>query len=212
MTYPGLLITFEGGEGAGKTTLIERLYEALQTQGVPALKTYAPGGTQVGAEIRQLLLHTKKGSLSMRCELLLYLADRAQHTEELLLPALKQGKIILCDRFHDSTLAYQGVARGFSRPFVKELCSFAAQGLQPDLTLYLDLDPEVGFQRTTRAGKIKDRIESEELSFHHKIRSAFKEIAQEEPSRFLLLDASKSPQDVFLFAKEKIDALISARR
>ena len=139
------------------------------------------------------------------------MADRAQHVEEVILPSLAKGVIVLCDRFNDSTVAYQGGARGFCSSFVKELCSFACQGLEPHLTLYLDLDPEVGFQRAKKAGFVKDRIESEDLTFHQRIREAFREISKEEPHRFSILDASKQAQEVFLSAKEKIDALIEPK-
>lgn len=212
MARGGVFITFEGGDGAGKTTLIDQLYRDLQTRQLPVLKTRAPGGTEVGQQIRNLLLHTRKDTLDRRCELLLFLADRAQHVEEVILPALAQGTIVLCDRYNDSTVAYQGGARGFSPEMVEDLCSFACQDLKPHLTLYLDVDPAVGLLRAAQAGFQKDRIESEDLTFHYKIREAFRLIAQEEPHRFQILDASKPSQDVFHLAKEKIDALISTCR
>lgn len=212
MSSSGLLITLEGGEGAGKSTLLASIYEEFKRRGVPVLRTFAPGGTDIGTEIRKLLLHTEKGSLDARCELFLYLADRAQHADRVLLPALKRGEIILCDRFHDSTVAYQGVARGFSLAFVRELCLFASQGLQPDLTLYLDIDPELGFKRVQGAGKVKDRMESETLSFHQKIREAFKQMAKEEPKRFVLLDATLPQKDLLFLATQRIDALLTTRR
>ncbi len=212
MKKRGEFITFEGGDGVGKTTLIDQLYLDLQKRDLPVLKTRAPGGTEVGAHIRNLLLHTEKSSLDKRCELLLFLADRAQHVETVILPELAKGTLVLCDRFNDSTVAYQGGARGFPSELVKNLCLFACQDLMPQLTFYLDLDPVVGFQRAKRAGLKRDRIESEDLAFHQKIREAFKEIAREEPERLCILDASKPAQEVFLLAKEKIDALIEFNR
>lgn len=209
MVHRGIFITFEGGDGAGKTTLIDQLYLDLQTRKLPVLKTRAPGGTEVGKQIRNLLLHTEKNTLDQRCELFLFLADRAQHVEEVILPALAKGIIVLCDRYNDSTIAYQGGARGFSSEWVNNLCSFACQDLKPHLTLYLDLDPAIGAQRAKKAGLQKDRIESEELPFHQKIRDAFREISKQDPHRFQILDASNPAQDVFHLAKEKIDALIS---
>ena len=187
-----MLITFEGGEGAGKTTLIQRLHIELKSQGKNVLQTRAPGGTQIGSAIRDMLLHIQ--GLSSRAELLLFLADRAQHVEEVIAPALKEGRIVLCDRFNDSTLAYQGGARGFDEEWIQKLCAFATDTLQPDLTFYLDIDPEVGLRRVSRS---KDRIESEKLEFHQKIRAAYLRIAKKEPKRFHVLDASKTPEEVF---------------
>ena len=176
------------------------------------IKTRAPGGTAIGNKIRDLLLHTHDLPLSARCELLLYLADRAQHVEELILPALKKGNIVLCDRFNDSTIAYQGGARGLNAEAVNQLCQFACSDLKPDLTLYLDLDPTIGFERITKARLAKDRIESETLQFHQNIRKTFKEIAQKEPKRFIIIDASKTQDEVFTQAKEKIDAFFTTHR
>ena len=192
-----MLITFEGGEGAGKTTLVRLLYDALTKSGRKVLKTIAPGGTQAGALIRQILLDKKEIPLSYRAELLLFLADRAQHVEEVILPALRSNTVVLCDRFNDSTLAYQGL-RGFDEPWLKTLCAFATQGLQPDLTFYLDLDPQQGLSRVKN--RTQDRIEEEALSFHQKIREAYLHIAQEEPKRFHILPADKSPEEVFAHA------------
>ncbi|MBS0604054.1 MAG: dTMP kinase [Verrucomicrobia bacterium] len=212
MAKKGLFITFEGGDGAGKTTLIDKIYSALQKGKRSVFKTRAPGGTEVGKEIRNLLLHKHDADLAKRCELLLFLADRAQHVEELIRPALKKGQIVLCDRFNDSTIAYQGGARGFTAGLVGNLCNFACDGLQPDLTLYLDLDPRIGFERARKAGLSKDRIESETLKFHQNIRKAFKQIAKKEPKRFIIIDASKTPEEVYTQAKEKIDALLKTSR
>lgn len=212
MKRKGVLITFEGGEGAGKTTLIDKIYAHLLSHSYSVVKTRAPGGTQIGKAIRSLLLDHQEYTLSKRAELLLFLSDRAQHVDELILPALKRKEIVLCDRFNDSTIAYQSGARGFEEAWVRKLCSFACDSLKPDLTLYLDLDPKIGFARVQKAGMSKDRIESETLKFHQKIRKAFHAIAKKEPKRFLILDASCSPEDVFTQAIEKIDALLRPAR
>lgn len=212
MKGKGVLITFEGGEGAGKTTLIKKLYAHLLSCGSPVIKTRAPGGTAIGQAIRSLLLDHSDQALSKRAELLLFLADRAQHVDELIIPALKNKQIVLCDRFNDSTLAYQSGARGFEEAWVRKLCTFACNQVTPDLTLYLDLDPKIGFARVKKAGMAKDRIESETLKFHQNIRKAFHKIAKKEPKRFLILDASQSPADVFNQALEKIDALFKPHR
>ncbi|MES2344745.1 MAG: dTMP kinase [Chlamydiota bacterium] len=191
-----MFITFEGGDGAGKTTLIERVYQALKARGENVMKTRAPGSTAAGSVIRELLLHHEE-PLCSQAELLLYLADRAEHVSKIIKPALEQNIIVLCDRFNDSTVAYQGAGRGLDPHFVCNLAHFATQNLEPDLTLYLDLDPEVGLDRVKKAGMSKDKIESEKLEFHQKIRAAFHTIAKNEPTRFHVIDASESPDRVF---------------
>jgi dTMP kinase len=212
MKKKGIFITFEGGDGAGKTTLIQKIFTDLAKHEFDVLQTRAPGGTKIGQDIRNLLLHKHDAPLSKRSELLLFLADRAQHVDELILPNLKKGKIVLCDRFNDSTIAYQGGARGFKEDLVRKLCDFACDNLLPDLTLYLDLDPKIGFERARKAGLVKDRIESETLKFHQKIRKSFKQIAKKEPKRFIIIDASESPEEVYSQAKVEIDALLKTDR
>ena len=189
-----MLISFEGGDGAGKSTLIQKIYDDLNAQGQDVLLTRAPGGTMTGELIRHLLLHHDEKDISPRCELFLFLADRAQHVQEVILPALQQKRIVLCDRFNDSTVAYQGGARGFDLDWIRKLCLFATQNLEPDITLYLDIDPEEALKRVNRS---KDRIEKEALEFHKKIRGAYLEIAKKEPKRFHVIDASRNPDDVF---------------
>jgi dTMP kinase len=189
-----LFISFEGGEGAGKSTLIQKVYEYLIKENKPVLLTRAPGGTMTGELIRHLLLHHDEKDICSRTELFLFLADRAQHVQEVILPALKANKIVLCDRFNDSTVAYQGGARGFDLDWVRKLCHFATKDLEPDLTLYLDIDPHEGLKRVQRS---KDRIEKEAISFHQKIRDAYLSIAKKEPKRFHVLDAFKGPDDVY---------------
>jgi dTMP kinase len=198
-----VFISFEGGEGAGKTTLIDRLYDKLTQSGKKVIKTIAPGGTGAGALIRQILLDKKEVPLCYRSELLLFLADRAQHVEEVIIPALKSETVVLCDRFNDSTIAYQGV-RGFDTPWLRTLCSFATNNLHPDLTFYLDIDPQKGLHRVKH--RTQDRIEEEALSFHEKIRTAYLHIAQEEPTRFHILPADRTPEDVFLSALKILNA------
>lgn len=189
-----MLISFEGGEGAGKSTLIQKIYDDLNAQGQDVLLTRAPGGTMTGELIRHLLLHHDEKDISPRCELFLFLADRAQHVQEVILPALQQKRIVLCDRFNDSTAAYQGGARGFDLDWIRKLCLFATQNLEPDITLYLDIDPEEALKRVNRS---KDRIEKEALEFHKKIRGAYLEIAKKDPKRFHIIDATRNPDDVF---------------
>lgn len=195
----GKFITFEGGDGAGKTTLIESVYETLVSKGKDVLKTREPGGSPVGVEIRKLILHSQT-PLTKKCELFLFLADRAEHVDKVILPALEKGQTVLCDRFNDSTIAYQSGARGLDEQTVRSLCTIAASGLEPHLTLYLDLDPRIAFERVKKMGKEKDQIEAEDLAFHDKIRKAFHEIARRESRRFFLLDARQPPESVLITA------------
>jgi len=202
MTQKALFITFEGGEGAGKTTLIERLGKALSSKGYSVLTTREPGGTALGEEVRRLLLQPYP--LSPYAELTLFLSSRAQHIAEVILPSLQQGKIVLCDRFNDSTIAYQGAARGLGEEQVEAFCSFISQGLVPDVTFYLDLDPEVAFKRLQRE---KDRIEQETLSFHRSIREAFLRLSEKHCKRISVLDASLSSDAVFSSAMQRLENL-----
>ncbi len=198
-----VFISFEGGEGAGKSTLIQKVYEEFLKREAPVLLTRAPGGTMTGELIRHLLLHHDEKDISFRCELFLFLADRAQHVEQVIVPALKKQTIVLCDRFNDSTVAYQGGARGFDPAWVRKLCLFATKDLEPDITLYLDIDPHEGLKRVERS---KDRIEKEDIAFHQKIRLAYLQIAKQEPKRFHVLDASQSPDDVVRQALHVLDS------
>lgn len=194
---PPFFISFEGGEGAGKTTLMHRLKEKLEQEGYTVLQTREPGGSFLSEKIRELVLH-HEGSLqiSPKAELLLFLSARAQVVEEVIAPALNAGKIVLCDRFSDSSIAYQGYARGLGMKEVERLTSFATGKVAPDLTFFLDLDPAVGIARAARLGSL-DAIEKEKLEFHQKVRQGFLEIAKDHPDRVKRLDASQSADDVF---------------
>lgn len=202
----GLFITFEGGEGAGKTTLIEEIARHFTSEGFSVLKTREPGGTKLGESIRTLLLH-HTDPVSPYSELCLFLASRAQHILEVIGPALEEGKVVLCDRFNDSSVAYQGAARGLGMEKVAKFCEFISQGLKPHLTLYLDLDPELGLNRAAKARK-QDRIEAETLMFHKKIREAYIEIHQSDQHRFRLVDATLPPERVFREAMKLIQPLL----
>ncbi len=187
----GRFVTFEGGEGAGKTTLVAALYPLLEARGEKVLMTRAPGGTALGASLRSLLLHKDHALLSSRAELFLFLADRAQHVEEVIIPALKAGALVLCDRFNDSTIAYQGGARNFDVAFLENLCAFASQDLEPSLTFYLDIDPHEGAVRAAGRGQIPDRMEKEQLNVHERIRAIYLDLAKKYPHRIHVLDALK---------------------
>lgn len=190
-----MFITFEGGEGSGKTTLIQKLKVALEKSGHQVLATREPGGSELGEYIRDCLLNPDFGiSFGEKAELMLYLASRVQHIEEVIKPALEQGKVILCDRFNDSSIAYQGGGRRLGIEKVRSLCEMACDGLAPNLTFFLDLDPEAGMRRLTHK---KDRLESEEISFHRRVREAFQQIAAQDPKRVHLIDATQTPDEVF---------------
>ncbi|MBI5273943.1 MAG: dTMP kinase [Chlamydiales bacterium] len=198
----GYFITFEGGEGAGKTTLINRLFSALSDQGYSVIKTREPGGSLLGREIRTILLDKTEMFLSPRAELLLFLADRANHVDEVIKPALKQKKIVLCDRFTDSSFAYQGVHADISQETLNTLTSFAANQLVPHLTIYLDIDPEVAIERAKRLSF--DRMEQRDIDFHHAVRKNFLELAGLFPERIFTIDATQTPEKVFELAYQKM--------
>lgn len=192
-------ITVEGGEGAGKTTLINAIEGALLKKEIPVLRTREPGGTPFGHEVRRFVLkHHDAMNIGAKAELLLFLADRAQHIEDVIIPALNAGKVVICDRFNDSSVAYQGAGRGLGTDWVRELCTLVSGVVVPDLTFYLDVDPVVGIARAQRTMKAEsnasglDRIESEMLEFHHRVHDAFLEIIAAEPKRCHRIDATKS--------------------
>lgn len=205
----GLFFTVEGGEGAGKTTLMERLKQALTIRKIPFIITREPGGTETGEKIRKILLSKKNGHLSVKAELFLFLADRSQHVEELILPALAQGKVVISDRFNDSTLAYQGGGRLIDQDSLKLFCSFATSGLSPDLTFFIDLEPKLGLARAKK-GKPLDRIEKQEIEFHEKVRQSFLALATKEKERFVILDGKASPADIEERALKVIDQKLHA--
>jgi dTMP kinase len=183
----GRFVVFEGGEGAGKTTQLRQLAEALAGDGWPVTTTAQPGGTPAGKCIRGLLLDPAV-TLTGRAEALLYAADRAEHAATVLRPALARGDVVLCDRYSDSSIAYQGAGRALGAP-VAELSRWATDGLLPDLVVLLDVDPEVGLARTRVRGPM-DRIEQETLDFHQRVRHAFLAQADADPRRYLVLDAT----------------------
>lgn len=187
-SYPGTFITLEGPEGAGKTTQLKILSKLLETLGHKHIVTRDPGGTSLGKQLRRILLNPDT-PVEPVTELLLYEADRAQHVAEIILPALKSGYLVLCDRYTDSTLAYQGYARGISFDLIKQLNAIATGGLKPTLTILFDIDSSEGLGRLHPSGH--DRLEREALDFHHKVRQGYLEMAEAEPGRFRILDASR---------------------
>jgi dTMP kinase len=191
-SYPGLFVVFEGGEGAGKSTQVTRLAAVLEEAGHEVVVTREPGATPVGARIRALLLDPTT-TLSARSEALLYAADRAQHVAKIVRPALERGAVVISDRYVDSSLAYQGAGRALPQDEVARLSVWATQGLVPDVTLLLDIDPAVGLARATGS---PDRIEQESLAFHHAVRRGFLDLAEADPDRYLVVSAELSPDEV----------------
>ena len=202
--YSGSFITLEGGEGSGKSTLLHQLAAFLIQRGYDVLTTREPGGTELGETVRDWLLHQNPSFfIGHQAELLLFLAARAQHIEEKILPALEEGKIVLCDRFNDSTIAYQGGARGLGVEHVEKLCQLVCGAVIPQLTLFLNVQPEIGLSRSQRVHKEHsstgelDRIESEALSFHRKIQQTLELLAKREPLRIHTINADQA-QDLVL--------------
>jgi dTMP kinase len=195
----GRLITFEGTEGTGKTTQIELLAAALEARGERVVRTREPGGTAFGVALRTILLHPGSSGLAGYAELFLYLADRAQHARESLKPALERGALVLCDRFTDATVAYQGYGRGLSVELIGAANARATDGIVPDLTILLDLpDVERGLERARRrqardgSAGVADRFEREEVAFHRRVREGYLELAKADPGRFTVLSAQLS--------------------
>ena len=194
MSKKGLFITLEGPEGSGKSTQIKNMTALLEGMGLSPVVLREPGATEIGEAIRAILLHLKVKEMAPPTELMLYLAARAQIVHERILPALQSGKVVICDRFEDSTLAYQGFGRGLSVEQILEASRLVRGELKPDLTFLLDLDPELGFKRIKRG---KDRMEKEPLEFHKKVRRGFLSLAKLEPKRFCVIDARESAEQVF---------------
>jgi dTMP kinase len=196
----GLFITFEGPEGAGKTTQLRMLKEYLESRGRECIITREPGGTPVAEQLREMVKHHNgEEPIFDETELLLFAASRAQHVRYLIKPAVERGAIILCDRFHDSTTAYQGYARGQDLETVERINRFAIGDCMPDITFLLDLPPEEGFKRTASREEtmnVHDRLEAESLDFHLKVRDAFKTIAAKEPERFKIVNALDLPENI----------------
>jgi dTMP kinase len=193
-----IFITFEGIEGCGKTTQIGHLTSFFKKARRPFLLTREPGGTEVGGKIREILLSSDNAGLEPVAELFLYVADRIQHYRQVILPALRQGKVVLCDRFADATTVYQGFGRGLDLAWIEEIHSRALENAKPDLTFLLDLPVEVGLKRAWKRLKKdqtgEDRFEKEALDFHRRIREGYLTLARKEPSRIIVLDGMKDEQ------------------
>ena len=189
----GKFITFEGADGSGKTTQIEKIKAYLENKGYECLLTREPGGSKLGNKIREILLHYD-GKVDDLCELLLYMADRAQHVKTVIIPALEEGKIVLCDRYTDSSVAYQGYARGLDIERIEKLNTIATDGLEPDLTVVFDIKTETAMERV---GSTKDRLEQEGIDFYRKLCRGYLELAKKFPSRIKVVNANLSVDEVY---------------
>lgn len=192
----GLFITFEGIDGCGKTTQIEMLSGDLQKEGIPFVLIREPGGTSIGEKIRTILLDKANSGMDERTELLLYEAARAQIVKERIIPELRSGKVVICDRFYDSTIAYQGYARGLDLSEIDFLNNWSAAGIKPDITFLLDLDEETAYRRRHGRSDEEDRLEAEGLSFMKKVRDGYLSRSKED-ARFQVLDALKAPEEIY---------------
>nr|WP_321257141.1 dTMP kinase [uncultured Pseudodesulfovibrio sp.] len=207
-----MFITFEGIEGTGKSTQITKIKEYYESQGKEVFLTMEPGGSRVGTELRKMLLHVDNKDITPITELFLYLADRAQHIAQVIRPALEAGKVVLCDRFADSTIVYQGYGRGLDTQVLKQLNEVAVDGLWPDLTIVLDIDPEIGLKRAMlrniEDGKAKEegRFEAEHISFHNRIREGYLTWAALNRDRIKVVKAAATPEDVFDRIKDVLEA------
>ena len=207
-----MFITFEGPDGSGKSTVIKEVYLRLVNDGFDIILTREPGGTPIAEKIRDIILDNSNKALDARTEALLYAASRRQHLVEKIWPALKEGKIVLCDRFLDSSLAYQGGGRSLGIENVLNINLFATENTYPDVTLFFDVSPEIGLARVSKDKKrVADRLDNENENFHDKVYESFKKIITKDPKRFIIVDASKPLNEViettYKALKEKLNGL-----
>lgn len=201
----GCFITFEGGEGAGKTTVIDQIADELAAAGHQVMVTREPGGVEIAEQIRGVILDMRNTKMDGRTEALLYAAARRQHLVEKVLPALKQGAIVLCDRFLDSSLAYQGYARGLGVDEVYAINKFAIDGVMPELTIYFDVTPEVGLSRIqSNMDREINRLDAEKLSFHHLVREGYMKLLEQYPNRMVKVNAEQEREIVYQQVKKEI--------
>lgn len=213
----GTFITFEGIEGSGKSTQIALLANYLTERGMRNVLTREPGGTLIGDQIRRILLDPENRSLDPTAELLLYAASRAQHLREVILPAIANGSIVLCDRFSDATLAYQGYGRGLDLEMILSLDRFVTAGMRPDLTLLFDIEPATGIARargrnSSRGLEAEARFENEELAFHDRVRQGYLMLVAREPDRIRVVDASGTPEAVHEQARKIAEEMLRIGR
>ena len=208
MADRGLFITFEGTDGAGKTTQIQRLSADLRQAGHDICLTREPGGTPISEQIRDMLLNPDHSEMAATTELLLYAASRAQHVSEVIKPALKAGKIVISSRFADAMVVYQGYGRGLDLDTINHLNRIATDGVTPNVTFVLDLPVEIGLQRVQKSRGGLDRLEREKIEFHQRLRDGYRALAQRENQRLKIIDAQASPEQVYAQIKEAIQPLL----
>jgi dTMP kinase len=205
----GRFITFEGIDGCGKTTQFRMLAQWLRDRGKDVVETVEPGGTAIGQQIRRILLDPASADIQPRAELLLYFASRAQNVDRVIRPALESGRIVLCDRFTDSTLVYQGCGRGLDEDVVRDLDRIACRGLKPDVTFLIDIDLETSLirarRRNERVGPAESRIDEEGVAFHERVRQGYLALAQAEPERIVVIDGAASISEVGQRIRESLD-------
>jgi dTMP kinase len=210
----GLFVTFEGGEGSGKTTQLKALLAMLRGSGIEVVETHDPGGTAVGKQIRELLLDWGQVRMEAAAELFLYEASRAQLVAEVIRPALAQGRVVLCDRFCDSTVAYQGYGRGLDLNLIAQLNAVATEGLAPDLTFLLDLEPGQGLERASQREQQlrqrQDRMERELLAFHQRVRDGYRAIAAAEPQRVVVVDGARGMAEIEGDIRRRVQGALTA--
>ena len=204
----GLFLTLEGGDGSGKSTQMGALTAWLEQQGRTVVQSREPGGTDLGLELREIVLH-RRGFIAPRAEALLYAADRAHHIATVVRPALERGDVVIQDRYLDSSVAYQGAGRVLAASEVRDLSLWATEGLLPDLTVLLDLDPAVGRERLTESRTRYDRLEAEEADFHERVRAAYLGLAEAEPERFLVLDATLPVEQLQQSIRDRVSHLLA---
>jgi dTMP kinase len=212
----GKFITFEGGEGSGKTTQIQYIAGLAEEHGIDCLVTREPGGTDIGRKIRAVLLDSVNNELTPLAELLLYSSDRAVHVQTFLRPSLKEGKLVLCDRYFDSTTVYQGYAGGLDIGVVMKMNDIASDGLTPDLTFYLDIHPEIGIKRSLKQLAKSDlnesRFEEKTIQYHKRVQEGFHKLAESHPDRFRVIDASPAKETVSGHIKKILEDYTSSLR
>ena len=202
-----MFITLEGPEGSGKTTAVSAAVAELEKRGYQIVRTREPGGTQISEQIRDVILDKKNTMMDARTEALLYAASRRQHLVEKVWPAIKEGKIVICDRYLDSSLAYQGGARGLGVDEILNINLFATENTWPDLTLLFDIKPEIGLQRIAQnSNREVNRLDLEKIEFHNKVRETFLQLAKRFPERYVIIDASQPREEV---AKATLDAILA---
>ncbi|WMT43640.1 dTMP kinase [Paenibacillus sp. D2_2] len=200
-----MFITLEGGDGSGKTTVIEEMATVLEEQGIPYIKTREPGGIEIAEKIRAVILNPQHTAMDPRTEALLYAAARRQHLAEKVEPALAEGIFVLCDRFIDSSLAYQGYARGLGIEEVLSINLFATNGRMPDITFYMEIEPELGLARiSSNQGREVNRLDLEELAFHQQVREGYQRVVSMYPERIQVVDASGSKQEIAELIKSQL--------